>query len=190
MSENIFFDLKDLKYCGENVIIGKTVRIRNPELVEIGDYTIIDDFTYISGEADIGQYAHIAASCSLQASKSKITIGDFAGLASGVRVFAASADYIKCSFDTAPVPQQKMYGGIFDEVIIDDLVWIGANSVILPGVKLPIGFTAGALMKLEKNYRYKPWTIINGNPIIEHRRLFKDKLVKSAQELTGKEYEF
>ena len=54
--ENIFFDKKDLLNCGENVIIGKTVRIRSPEKVSIGDNSIIDDFTYISGSIEIGQY--------------------------------------------------------------------------------------------------------------------------------------
>ena len=43
MSDNIFFDRSKLKYCGENVIIGKTVRIRKPEECIIGDGTIIDD---------------------------------------------------------------------------------------------------------------------------------------------------
>jgi hypothetical protein len=43
--ENIFFDLKKLKYLGTGAIIGKTVRIRKPEEAIIGDYTIIDDFT-------------------------------------------------------------------------------------------------------------------------------------------------
>ena len=74
---NIFFKLEDLKSCGENVIIGKTVRIRNPELVSIGNNVIIDDFTYISGELSLGDYSHIGASCSIQASRSKITMGDF-----------------------------------------------------------------------------------------------------------------
>mgnify|MGYP002832356895 CR=1 FL=1 len=171
------------------MIIGKTVRIRQPQLVSIGDNTIIDDFTYISGPIEIGEYTHIAASCSLQASKSKIIIGDFAGLAAGVRVFAASADYFGCSFNSASIPQHKMYGGIFEEVKLGDFVWIGANTVILPGVDLPIGFTTGALMKIRKDNNYKPWTAISGNPPIVHRRLFKEKLIKSAQELTGKNYE-
>ena len=35
--DNIFFDTNLLKKCGNNVIIGKTVRIRYPELVEISD---------------------------------------------------------------------------------------------------------------------------------------------------------
>ena len=43
--DNIFFDLKRLKYLGVGAIIGKAVRIRRPELCIIGDYKIIDDFT-------------------------------------------------------------------------------------------------------------------------------------------------
>ena len=42
--DNIFFDTNLLKRCGEYVIIGKTVRIRYPELVENDDNVLIDDF--------------------------------------------------------------------------------------------------------------------------------------------------
>jgi hypothetical protein len=35
MIDNIFFDVAKLKKVGKNVIIGKTVCIRYPELVEI-----------------------------------------------------------------------------------------------------------------------------------------------------------
>ncbi len=189
MKANIFFNLDDLKYCGKNVIIGKTVRIRRPELVSIDDGSIIDDFAYISGEVEIGKYVHIAASCSLQASKSKIIIKDFAGLSSGVRVFAASADYIKCSFDTAPVPQEMMYGGIFEEVVINEFVWIGANSVILPGCHLPKGFTAGALCKLTKKLPYKPWHVLVDDRSGESvRRIGIEKVLTEASKLTGTKY--
>ena len=61
MNENIFFDLSRLKSCGQNVVIGKTVRIRYPEIVEIADNVIIDDFTYISTQLKIESYVHIAA---------------------------------------------------------------------------------------------------------------------------------
>lgn len=189
MSENIFFEPKDLKYCGKDVIIGNTVRIRRPDLVSIDDGTIIDDFTYISGEVRIGKYVHIAASCSLHASKSKITIGDFAGLASGVKVFAASADYINCSFDTAPVPQEMMFGGIFEEVLIDEFVWIGANSVILPGCHLPKGFTAGALCKLTKKLPYKEWSVLVDDKYGKSvRRIGIEKMLKQASILVRKDY--
>ena len=54
-----------LKKCGTNVIIGKTVRIRYPHLVEIGDNVIIDDFTYISTSLKIHSYVHISSGCKL-----------------------------------------------------------------------------------------------------------------------------
>ena len=54
--DNLFFDIDKLKKKGKNVIIGKTVRIRYPELVEIGDNVIIDDFTYISTQLVLHSY--------------------------------------------------------------------------------------------------------------------------------------
>ena len=190
MSENIYFDRKDLKYCGKNIIIGKMVRIRKPELVSIDDGSIIDDFTYISGEVEIGKYVHIASSCSLQASKSKITINDFAGIASGSRIFATSADFINCSFDSATVPQDMGYGGISEDVLIDEFVWIGANSVVLPGCRLPRGFAAGALSKLTKKIPYKEWhMLVNDETGESVRRISVKKMLSAARKLTGIEYE-
>ncbi|MBI5739130.1 MAG: hypothetical protein HZA16_00280 [Nitrospirae bacterium] len=190
MSENIFFDKKDLKYCGKDAIIGKTVRIRRPELVSVGDGSIIDDFTYISGEVEIGKYVHIAASCSLQASKSKITINDFAGIASGSRIFATSADFLNCSFDSATVPGDMAYGGISEDILIDEFVWIGANSVVLPGCRLPRGFAAGALSKLKRKLPYKKWHMLINDETGECvRRIGVNKMLSAARKLTGIEYE-
>jgi len=36
---------------------------------------------------------------------------------------------------------------------------------------------------------YNSWTTLSGTLPVFHRRLFKEKLIKSAEELTGKEYE-
>ena len=44
MSENIFFKNSELKKCGENVIVSKSVRVKYPELIEVGYNVIIDDF--------------------------------------------------------------------------------------------------------------------------------------------------
>ncbi len=189
MTKNIFFDKKELKYCGKNVIIGKTTRIRQPELVSIGDGSIIDDFCYISGELEIGSYVHIGASCTLQASKGRIMIADFSGISSGTRIFAASSDYINLSFDMPTVPQEMMYGGIVEDVLIEEFVLIGANSVVLPGCHLPKGFTAGALCKLTKKLPYKPWSVLLEDKYGESvRRIGVDKVLKQAEALTGKKY--
>ena len=63
--DNIFFGINCLKSRGKNVIIGKTVRIRYPELVEIGDNVIIDDFTYISTSLKIENFVHISSGCKI-----------------------------------------------------------------------------------------------------------------------------
>ena len=76
MQDNIFFDVSKLKHVGKNVVIGKTVRIRQPENVSIGDNTIIDDFAYISAKIDIGTNCHIASHSSISGSKGKFTMGN------------------------------------------------------------------------------------------------------------------
>ena len=63
--DNIFFDTSLLKKCGKNVIIGKTVRIRYPELVELSDNVIIDDFCYISTSLKISSFVHISSGCKI-----------------------------------------------------------------------------------------------------------------------------
>lgn len=180
--ENIFFDLGRLKKCGKNVIIGKTVRIRQPEMVEIGDNVIIDDFTYISGQVLIGNFVHISASCTLLSSKSKIVLDDFAGLSSGTRVISSGAEFVNCGFDFATAPKALAYGGLNKEVYIGKYVQIGSNSVVLPGTFLPEGFTCGALTKLKGNISYQEWSVLvddaSGKSV---RRTGAKKLIETSK---------
>lgn len=162
--ENIFFDLNKLKNCGKNVIIGKTVRIRNPELVEIGDNCIIDDFTYISGNVFIGDYTHVASSCTMQASSGKITIGSFVGIGSGTKIFAATSNYLIPSFDLPTLPIEIRNGAIIEDVSIEDYTLFGANSVVLNGCQIPEGVAFGANSVIS-NKKYKEWSLYNGNCI-------------------------
>jgi|ERR1035437_48920 galactoside O-acetyltransferase len=156
--DNIFFDIKQLKHCGKNVIIGKTVRIRNPELVEIGDNVIIDDFTFISGNLSIGNYVHIGANCTLQASSGKISIGNHCGISSGSRLFAASSDYINPNYDMPCYPNEIRQGGIISEINISNYCLIGANGVVLPGVSIPEGVAFGAGLIIQ-DMDYLPWRL-------------------------------
>ena len=156
--ENIFFDLNKLKHCGKNVIIGKTVRIRNPELVEIGDNVIIDDFSYISGVVKIGNSCHIGSSCTIQAGTASVIMGDYSGISAGVRVFAVSSDYISPSFDLPSIPYSFRAGSIIDKIHIAKHVLIGSNSVVLPGVNLPEGVAFAAQSTISKR-KYLSWRL-------------------------------
>jgi len=175
MSDNIFFNIADLKKCGKNVIIGKTVRIRHPELVEIGDNVIIDDFCYISGNIKIGSYVHIASNCTLQAGKAKIVIGSFTGIAAGCRIYAITSNYLLPSLDLPVVPEKFTYGSIFEDTFIGDDVLIGANCVILNGVNIPNGVAFGANLAI-RNKEYIGW------------RLYSDSIEKPKLKRNNKKY--
>lgn len=188
MSDNIFFEKSELKQCGTNVIIGKTVRIRSPEKVSIGDNSIIDDFTYISGSVEIGQYSHIGSGVSIQASKNKISIGDFVGLSSGVRMYAGSSNYVECGLDLPTIPTEHQWNGIYEDSLINHFCVIGANSVVLPGCKIPIGVTVAANLVVRKKLNLPAWHVLlddQGKTI--PRKKFKE-LKERVSFLTVKKY--
>lgn len=145
MAGNIFFDTKRLKSVGKNVIIGKTARIRYPELVEIGDNCIIDDFTYISCRVTLNSNVHISANCSLiGGQKSEIRIGEFSTTAPGVVLAAGSDDY-RSGLATPMVDVQYKAEIVLGKIVIGRHCIIGANSVILPNCEIGDYTSIGAL---------------------------------------------
>ena len=167
--ENIFFNKKDLKHCGEGVIIGKTVRIRKPEEVSIGDGTIIDDFTYISCGMTIGKNCHIASNVSISGGVSHFYLDDYSTISHHVSIHGASSDYSKVSLDLPSVPRDLQFGGTVGDVSIGKFVVIGAHSCILPSVILPDGFACGAYTLVRDN-NYEPYTLYVGIPAKEIKK--------------------
>ena len=176
MSKNIFFDKKQLKYCGTNVIIGKTVRIRKPEQCVIGDNTIIDDFAYISCAIEIGKNCHIASHVSISGGQGKFTMGDYSTLSSHVSVHCASSDYTKTSLDLPSVPEDEQFGGYVENIEIGNYVVIGSHSVILPGVKIPDYVACGAFTLMNKKI-YDKFGLYVGIP-----SMFLKKRIKTQKE--------
>jgi dTDP-4-amino-4,6-dideoxy-D-glucose acyltransferase len=161
MAENIFFNLKDLAHLGRGAIVGKCVRVRRPELVRIGDHTIIDDFTYIAGTVEIGRYGHIAPNVLLSGGRGKIHVGDFVGVAAGSCVYATTSNYLDGSFDLPSIPAELQFGLTTEDVVLGDNVLLGCHTVVLPGVVLPEGVATAAHTVLRKK-DYKPWTLYAG----------------------------
>jgi acetyltransferase-like isoleucine patch superfamily enzyme len=163
MSENIFFDPKNLKFVGKNVIIGKTVRIRKPEEVSIGDNSIIDDFTYISCAMEIGKNCHIASNVSISGGKGKLVIGDYSTISNGCSVHCASSDYRECSLDLPSVPPEEQFGGNVEDISIGDFVVVGAHSCILPGSRIPNGAAFGAYTLIKKENKLDSFHLYVGH---------------------------
>ena len=143
--ENIFFDFKDLKSCGKNVIIGKTVRIRYPELVEIGDNVIIDDFTYVSTQLKLYSNVHISAGCKIIGGrKAYVEMHEFSTLAPNVVLSAGSDDYLS-GIATPLVPLAFKGEAKIGKIILNKHCIVGAGSVVLPDVIFEEGACLGAL---------------------------------------------
>lgn len=175
-NENIFFDFTKLKSIGKNVIIGKTVRIRYPELVEIGDNVIIDDFTYISTSLKIHNYVHISSGCKLIGGKeSYIEFNEFSTLSPGVVLAAGSDDYV--GGIATPLVQNKYKGKVkHGKIILGKHCVVGSNSVILPNVELHDGASIGALSLVNKDLY--AWKLYAGVPAKYLKNRNKDEILK------------
>jgi len=185
--ENIFFDLKQLKYLGVGAIIGKTVRIRHPEKVIIGDYSIIDDFTYISCELEVGRHCHIAPNVTMSGGAGKVRLGDLAGIAAGSSLHAGSSDYVRASLDLPSVPAEMRFGGVIGDIMLSDHVLLGAHTCVLPGVTLPVGVATAAFTLLKKQL-YEEWTLYggeDGHKLCARRHAALDQQLMKYPELLG-----
>jgi len=158
------------------VIIGKTVRIRYPELVEIGNNVIIDDFTYISTQLIIHSYVHIASGCKLIGGKeAKIELHDFSTLAPGVVLAAGSDDYI--SGIASPLVPLKFKGNVqIGKIIIGKHSVVGANSIVLPNVIFNEGASIGALSLVKNNL--EEWLLYAGIPAKKIKKRNKQMIIK------------
>ena len=180
--ENLFFDKKELKYCGENVIIGKTVRIRKPQEVIIGDNVIIDDFTYIPCSLEIGSYTHIGSNCSFIGGAGKVKIGSFVNIAPSCQIITASNDYYGGALVGPAIPNEFAGKAIIEPVEIGDFVLLACNTTILPGAVLPEGMATGVFTLIRKQ-NYKEWSLYVGIPCKYMSMRDGTEIKESAQQL-------
>jgi acetyltransferase-like isoleucine patch superfamily enzyme len=149
------------KALGKNVKISDKASIYNPEQIEIGNNSRIDDFCVISGKVKIGQYVHIAPFCLVAGGEMGIQLDDFSGLAYQVQVFSQSDDYSGRTMTNPTIPANYK-NEIKKPVHIAKHVIVGAGSIIFPGVKLSEGCSVGAMSLVNKNTA--AWGIYVGNP--------------------------
>ena len=131
--------------CGEQVSISRKAVFYSPENIELGNHVRIDDFCFISGGKGIwiGDYVHIAAYSALYG-KFGIEIGDYVNISGRVNIYSTSDDYSgECL--TGPMVKEAYIHDIGTKIVLEDLVIIGAGSVILPGGILREGAAVGAM---------------------------------------------
>lgn len=151
-----------LKQHGTNVLISKKASIYGASNISIGDNVRIDDFCVLSGNINLGNYIHIAASSLLYGGESGIEMKDFSTISSRSAVYAISDDYSGKSM-TNPTVKDEYKNVIDKHVSIGRHVVIGTNCTILPGVTIDDGTSIGACSLVTKNCN--EWGIYVGIPV-------------------------
>lgn len=177
LSENQLRDI-GFKSFGKNVKISDKASIYNPELMELGDNSRIDDFCIVSGRVVVGQYCHITPMCLVAGGIPGIFFSDFCTLAYGVKVFAQSDDYSGLTLTNSLI-SKKFKDEILKSVNFGRHVIVGAGSIILPGVNIAEGCSVGAMTLLNKST--DPWGIYVGNPARRVKDRKKDMLELEKQ---------
>jgi acetyltransferase-like isoleucine patch superfamily enzyme len=176
--------MEGFKKIGEDVRISDQCFISRPESITIGNHVAIDMWTYISVEAILGNYIHIAPSVSIIGGKdSKIIMEDFTNIGSGSRIVCATDDFSQGLI--SPVVPIEHRTVITKPVIFKKFSTLGVNCVVLPGVTLGEGSIVGANSLVTKDT--EPWTIYAGSPAKPIKIRDKDRIIESAKKLLNYE---
>jgi acetyltransferase-like isoleucine patch superfamily enzyme len=150
------------KKVGKNVQIGKNVYFRYPDLVEIGDNVIIDDFSYFTTGLSIGNYVHIGPHCTcIGGRESKLIMKDFSGLSAACRIICGSDDYVY-GLTNPNIPIQfrgKVKSG---DIVIGRHAVLGTNTIVHPLVQILDGVATGSFTLVTRDLA--PWSVYTGIP--------------------------
>ena len=120
------------QHRGRHSVIHRSVRLDTPPYrkFRLGDYSVIESFACINnavGDVIIGDHTRVGLHNTIIG---PITIGSHVNLAQGITVTALNHNF---SDSEKRIDEQ---GVSTTPVVIEDDVWIGANAVVLPGVRI------------------------------------------------------
>lgn len=137
------------------------------ENIEFGADVLIDDFVllYARKKMRIGNHVHIACFTSITGGE-ELEIGDFSAVSQGCRILTATDDFKDWGFGNSTIPE-RWRNATRSPVRIGRFCIVGANSVVLPGVRIGEGTTVGACSVVTRDL--DPWGVYIGNRRIAER---------------------
>lgn len=120
------------QHRGRHSVIHRSVRMDTPPYrkFRLGDYSVIESFACINnavGDVIIGDHTRVGLHNTIIG---PVTIGNHVNLAQGITVTALNHNF------TDSEKRIDEQGVSTTPVVIEDDVWIGANAVVLPGVRV------------------------------------------------------
>ena len=160
--------------------------------IEVGDYTYYDDAehpTEFEKRNVLFNYPQFG---------DRLVIGKFCALASGTTFIMGAANHRLSSVTTYPF---NVFGGAWaastpnhlselphkGDTIVGSDVWIGRQSVIMPGVKIGDGAIIAAYSVVVKDV--PPYTLVGGNPARVIKPRFSPELTELLLELKWWDFE-
>lgn len=154
--------------------------------ITIGDYTYYDDPTDPTGferNNVLFNYPEFG---------DRLIIGKFCAIASGTKFIMGPANHRISSVTTYPF---NVFGGAWSErtpphldqlphkgdIVIGNDVWIGRESVIMPGVTIGDGAIVAAYSVVTRNV--DPYSVFGGNPARFLKRRFSESMIDLLVEL-------
>lgn len=174
-------DALGLRAHGRNLRIYDLVRIVAPEAVAFGDEVIVDDFVFLQGGAglDVGSYVHIGMFSSITGG-GRATLGDFVSISPGVRLLSGT-DVPDGSGLLNPTVPDELRAVERSFVELGDHVYVGANSVVHPGVRIGEGAAVGSNSLVREDV--EPWTINVGSPCRPIKERPRDEVLRRGEAL-------
>jgi dTDP-4-amino-4,6-dideoxy-D-glucose acyltransferase len=164
---------------GDQVLIHRTAVLVNCQNLKLASNIRVDPFVVISAGTSvrIGWNVHIAAYASIIGA-GEVDVGDFVGLAQGVRILASSDDF-SGTYLTGPTISGDYKNVVSAGISIGRHAVVGAGSVVMPGCAIGEGAIVGALSFVNKSL--DPWMIYAGAPIRSIRSRNRDLVGLEAE---------
>lgn len=157
-------------------------RVRHPELLSMGDGSIIDDFCYISTRLSIGRHTHIASGCSIAGGATRhCSIGDYSSLSSGVKIWCTSNDFVNDLVMICPDGGDPGFSVISGDVTLANFTGVGSNTVIMPDNTIPEGAVIGALSFVPSRFKFEAWSVYAGSPLRLIKPRNKERVLRQVK---------
>lgn len=145
----------------------------------------VGDYTYYDDTVDPANFEKNNVLFNYPEFGDKLVIGKFCQIASGTRFIMGPANHRLCSVTTYPF---SMFGGAWTEntpphmeqlprkgdTIVGNDVWIGRESVIMPGVNIGDGAIIAAYSVVARDV--PAYTVYGGNPAAKIKHRFDQEL--------------
>lgn len=153
---------------------------------------IIGDFTYYEDSVDSTKFEENCVLFNWQEFGDKLIIGKFCAIANGVTFLMGSANHRMGSVTTYPF---AAFGGEWEKVVPPHLsqlpkkgdtviandVWIGRESIIMPGVNIGNGAIIATRSVVTKDV--PPYAIVGGNPARLIKMRFDSEMINLLEQL-------